>query len=222
MSKYEEKVWVVADEELCTARVPLGAEFTSDREAIKSLWGALDTAMFMERSQVENDPTYKQIIPYVVVSSGKRLLTYRRAGSEGRLTGKISFGVGGHINPCDSLRENNPPMMVVLSAADRELNEELYLEDANGKRASAIPLFRGKTIVKGILYYDSDAVGRVHLGLVIPVDLPWGVAQGLRLSSENKDMAWEDPDDLVKDPSSLETWSQVCLDAIAAGKLLRR
>src|SRR5260370_20106457 len=58
---------------------------------------------FKPRSEVENDPSFQQIIPYVVFRHGDRyLLTHRlRASSEKRLRKQYSLGVGGHINPRD-------------------------------------------------------------------------------------------------------------------------
>jgi len=56
---------------------------------------------FKPRAEVENDPTFQQIIPYVVFRHGARyFLTHRlRASSEKRLRKQYSLGVGGHINP---------------------------------------------------------------------------------------------------------------------------
>src|SRR5256885_7590340 len=58
---------------------------------------------FKPRAEVENDPTFQQIIPYVVFRHGDRyFLTHRlRASSERRLRRQYSLGVGGHNNPRD-------------------------------------------------------------------------------------------------------------------------
>ncbi|GAG48826.1 unnamed protein product, partial [marine sediment metagenome] len=55
---------------------------------------------FMPRSQVEKNPAYKQLIPYVLMSYEGKYLSYvrgKRAG-EARLVGNRSIGIGGHIN----------------------------------------------------------------------------------------------------------------------------
>src|SRR4030043_2218161 len=59
---------------------------------------------FIPRSKAEKDPSYKQLIPYVIMACGGKLLTYvrgKRAG-ETRLVAKRSIGLGGHIKPCDN------------------------------------------------------------------------------------------------------------------------
>ena len=59
---------------------------------------------FMQRSQVENDPAYKQLIPYVIMTCDGKYLSYvrgKRAG-ETRLVSNRSIGIGGHINPIDN------------------------------------------------------------------------------------------------------------------------
>ena len=55
------------------------------------------------RPEMEEDPSYRQIIPYVVLTRGDEVLVLRRLkkGGEKRLHGLLSIGVGGHINPVD-------------------------------------------------------------------------------------------------------------------------
>ena len=63
---------------------------------------------FIPRGEAENDPSFKQIIPYVIMSCEGKYLNYvrgKRAG-EKRLVGNLSIGIGGHINPVD----NNIPL----------------------------------------------------------------------------------------------------------------
>src|SRR5579864_4558629 len=62
-----------------------------------------DHHFFMPRADVEDDPSYQQIIPYVIFRHRDRyLLTHRlRASAERRLRKQYSLGIGGHINPED-------------------------------------------------------------------------------------------------------------------------
>ena len=55
---------------------------------------------FMQRSIAESDPDYKQIIPYVLLAHGGRVLHYVRGKKAGeqRLVAKGSIGIGGHMN----------------------------------------------------------------------------------------------------------------------------
>ena len=56
---------------------------------------------FMPRARAENDPSFKQLIPYVIIHSGNKFLSYVRGKAEGenRLVGNRSIGIGGHVNP---------------------------------------------------------------------------------------------------------------------------
>src|SRR5438067_13383842 len=58
---------------------------------------------FMPRSQAENDPTSKQIIPYVLLVHQGRVLHYVRGKKAGeqRLVSKGSICIGGHMNGGD-------------------------------------------------------------------------------------------------------------------------
>ncbi|MBU0515732.1 MAG: hypothetical protein KJ621_13265, partial [Proteobacteria bacterium] len=58
---------------------------------------------WLPRAEVENDPNFKQIIPYLVLSFGGLVFRYRRGkrGAERRLHAKFSLGLGGHVNPGD-------------------------------------------------------------------------------------------------------------------------
>src|SRR5205807_8666307 len=76
---------------------------------------------FMPRAEVEDDPSYQQIIPYVVFRHRDLyLLTHRlRRSAERRLRKQYSLGVGGHINPGDL--EGGDPIQDGLT---REWEEE--------------------------------------------------------------------------------------------------
>ena len=60
---------------------------------------------FMPRAEAEVDATHKQLIPYVMMASQGKYLSYVRGkqGGEKRLVGNRSIGIGGHINPADDL-----------------------------------------------------------------------------------------------------------------------
>src|ERR1044072_7133831 len=58
------------------------------------------TPTYKSRSTIETDTNFKQLIPYVVVVCGDKILRYRRGatGGENRLHGLFSIGIGGHIS----------------------------------------------------------------------------------------------------------------------------
>ncbi|MGH7902814.1 MAG: NUDIX domain-containing protein [Candidatus Dormibacteraceae bacterium] len=114
-----------------------------------------ERSSFMPRGRVEDDPTFQQIIPYVVFRHGDRYLVTKRlkASSERRLRQLYSLGVGGHINPGDLL--NGDP---VTDGLRREWEEEVSYAGA----------FEATMI--GLINDDSSPVSKVHLAVVFLVD----------------------------------------------------
>lgn len=111
--------------------------------------------VFKPRAEVEDDPSFQQIIPYVVFRHGDRyFLTHRlRASSEKRLRKLYSLGVGGHINRGD-LDSGDP----IQDGLRREWTEEVVYD---GHFDAAL---------LGLLNDESAPVSKVHLGVVFLVD----------------------------------------------------
>ncbi len=111
--------------------------------------------LFMPRPTVEDDPSFQQIIPYVVFHHGDRyFLTHRlRASAERRLRRQYSLGIGGHINPGD-LQSGDP----VQDGMRREWEEEVVYDGRFNAR------------LLGLLNDDSAPVSKVHLGVVFVLD----------------------------------------------------
>ena len=117
---------VAAERVLCVRREDVFPDgvwdgLVSDRlEAVQRV--IRERSFFMPRGEVEEDPEYQQVIPYVVFRhAGRYLLTRRlRASSERRLRHLYSLGVGGHVNPEDVA--NGDP---VLDGMRREWEEEV-------------------------------------------------------------------------------------------------
>jgi len=59
--------------------------------------------LFLPRDQAEQNPAYKQIIPYALIVFENRVLHYVRGKKAGeqRLVAKGSIGIGGHMNEGD-------------------------------------------------------------------------------------------------------------------------
>jgi predicted NUDIX family phosphoesterase len=153
--------------------------------------------LFRRRADVEEDPSLKQIIPYLVIRAGERYMLLQRtqAGREGRLRGLYSIGVGGHIARDDVQSTED----VVWTGLRRELEEEL---DVHGPWAARLV---------GVLNDDENPVGQVHFGLVHVVHVPSGrvtIRETDRLTGRLVAM-----DDLEAAYPQMETWSQLVLDA---------
>lgn len=112
-------------------------------------------AVFIPRDQAETSEDFVQILPYVLLVCGADIFIYSRnkKGGEERLHGKLSVGVGGHIEQQD----HEEPLMAYLYGTMREIQEETGLE---------IPLAALQNTVLGLLHDPSTPVGRVHLGVL--------------------------------------------------------
>lgn len=118
-------------------------------------WGEPPLAwQFRPRAAVEEDEAWLQIIPYVVLRDGQGAVwAYARRGGDGRLLGRRSVGVGGHIEVSDQ----RPTLLdTARVCARRELAEELARPEA----ADLDPQ------PHGWIHERETAIGRVHLGLV--------------------------------------------------------
>lgn len=112
---------------------------------------------YVDREPAETDPSVKQLIPYcVLMRPSGRVFAYRRTkkGGESRLHDKWSVGIGGHIEPVDGEQVS---WDTYYRGMAREVEEEVGLKlHSGGIRDS----------VAGLLYDNSDEVGRVHFGVV--------------------------------------------------------
>jgi predicted NUDIX family phosphoesterase len=159
---------------------------------------------FMNRSQVEQDPSYKQLIPYVIMSHDGKYLSYvrgKRAG-EARLVGNRSIGIGGHINPADDMPLfNNDFYETYLAAVDREVAEEVSVETSHTNHIVAL------------LNDESNEVGSVHLGIV-----HYWVLDEPKINKREQmitQMAFMTPSELLEVKDTLETWSGLCSEHLA-------
>src|SRR5215510_11353294 len=80
---------------------------------------------YRPRSEVETDPSFKQLIPYVVLRSGDQVFHYTRGqkATESRLRALRSIGIGGHIAEGDAVLFGDAYREGML----REVAEEVQL-----------------------------------------------------------------------------------------------
>jgi predicted NUDIX family phosphoesterase len=159
---------------------------------------------FLPRSEAEGDPSWKQIIPYVLIRKGQRLLHYVRGKGSGekRLVAKGSIGIGGHINHRDQSLFAEGGFDFYEEAVQRELHEELRMDG------------RFDTRIVALLNDDSTPVGQVHLGIVHLCELTGeNVSKGEACIT---DLQFLTVPELMERRERMETWSQLCLDFVAA------
>lgn len=158
-------------------------------DGLESFVAAVERAGTYEpRTQMEGDPSFKQVIPYLVLRDGPRYFLMQRttAGGDVRLHNRYSIGVGGHLNPGDG---------GLLGGLQREWNEELV--------AGFVPAFE----LVALLNDDTTPVGSVHLGAVYVADAagrPVGIRETDKLTG-----AFATRTEVEAVADRLETWSQL-------------
>ncbi len=113
-----------------------------------------NNCQFKRRGDVETDPSFQQIIPYIVFNFKDKYFLYKylQKAGEKRLVNTYQLGVGGHINPIDG---NADSKNILEAGMMREWSEEV---DFKGN-------FLSKKLV-GIMNDDTNPVEQVHLALV--------------------------------------------------------
>jgi len=156
--------------------------------------------LFRKRSELEEDPSFKQIIPYAMISNNESFFLFKRTSNqtEKRLHNKFSLGIGGHMNPGNS---NESKEQYLISELKRELFEEIKLLKG---------CFMKEIEFMGFINDDTIPVSRVHLGLLYHI----------RVS--NKDVVvnetdmmtadWIDKPDLAEFYEGMETWTKIAFD----------
>ena len=184
--KPDEKILVVARNSILPENAHQGLQKTNFEICLQTI---NKEKQFLWRSQMEQNPTYKQIIPYLVFTHKNRYFLMQRKGtaSEQRLKNKYSLGIGGHIRQEDMTTES------IFDWAHREFHEEVAY--SGGLEIEPI----------GILNDDSNSVGKVHLGLVL---LLKGNSEKISIKSELKSGKLVDLEECEQLLHSLESWSQ--------------
>ena len=149
---------------------------------------------FHPRYLMEQDPTFKQIIPYMIFRQNNQyfLMERNKKASEQRLKSKLTLGIGGHV------RKEDLSSSDLFDWAKREFHEEVVYNDS----LQVTPL--------GMLNDDSNEVGKVHLGLVLLLE---GNSPEISIKSELASgnlVSWQD---CLQAYDRMETWSQLLLSA---------
>jgi predicted NUDIX family phosphoesterase len=193
---------------LCIQRNRLPASWVEQRSVVPS---SLDHFIeccstggyqFIDRPAAEENPDYKQIIPYIVLQTRDLSMTgiYMRQGSGKRLHDLWSLGIGGHINPVDQKKSTDGFEQILMAGIRRELDEELEHRPCDDTLEFA-----------GVISEDITEVGKVHLGAVFRIltRTPEKFIPGHELFQ----FKWEKTASL--ETLNLELWSTLALELIS-------
>jgi predicted NUDIX family phosphoesterase len=196
--KVDERVLVVPSAEL--DRLGRFQGFSAEAERYITALLVPELMQYRPRSEVEDDPGFKQIIPYVVFQSADTVFCYTRGKSQGeaRLHRLRSLGVGGHVSEEDA--QGGKSLDAYEAAMRRELDEEVDVTSAGLLRRV------------GLINDDSTPVGQVHLGVVHLFELehPLVAAREEGLT----DAGFLPLSNILTIQHEFETWSQICIASI--------
>ncbi len=164
---------------------------------------------FRRRGDMESDPEFKQLIPYMLFThrgAGGRVRVFgyvRGTGmGEARLHHLMSVGVGGHINDTDLRRahDRNDGRDIYREGLLRELREEVVVRSPYTES------------VVGLINDDRNEVGRVHLGIVHRFEL-----EEPCVTPNEPDLiesGFYDAEELLASGRKFETWTEITLRAL--------
>ena len=148
------------------------------------------------RCEAEMEPSFKQIIPYLILNhipSGRTFATLRTGGDD-RLIGQASLGLGGHMDEGESFED----------CLFREVFEEV------GLRPEEIKNLR----LCGYIFSEASEVDSVHVGMVYRADTE---RDDLTCLEDDKlTGAWLTPHELIvlNCEGKLESWSRIVFGAM--------
>ena len=160
---------------------------------------------YRPRSEVEVDPGFKQLIPYVIFrhtdAAGRQTVFQYTRGTgqgEGRLHRKHSVGIGGHISAIDAnSHANGSPYEEGMR---RELEEEVAIDTPYTARCV------------GLINDDQTEVGSVHLGVVYLFDVECPAVRPNE--TEIIQSGFRPVEEILADMTGFETWSEICMRAL--------
>lgn len=163
---------------------------------------------FGPRESLEHDPTFRQIIPYFLLTYQDKYVLYERTkkGGEERLHNKRSLGIGGHVNTQDiqytELTQSIDLKRTLGQCISREFNEEVQANLMEHQNITYLGVIIGRKL-------DVD---KVHIGIIAV----------LRLSSDQISPKSHDIsqcqlctfEELITQDEYLESWSHTLLTTL--------
>jgi predicted NUDIX family phosphoesterase len=168
------------------------------REVLKRI---VQQGLFRKRAELEEDPSFKQIIPYGVITCGDWFYLFKRSSGqrEKRLHNLFTLGAGGHMNPVVS---EEPDEQYLIDELKRELSEEVRL--LNGCRIEDIEFI-------GFINDDTIPVGRFHTGLLYNIRV--SNKEVFINETEKMTAEWVEKSNLAEFYQGMETWSRIVFDS---------
>lgn len=154
---------------------------------------------YLPDGEIENNPHWKQIIPYVLFQYKDKFFLYRRLKGEQRLVGKLSLGIGGHVE----LNGQSTETFDVKPAMIKEFFREVRYN----------PVRVMEPIFKGLINEENHPVSKSHIGLVFHVE---GESDKVDIlpDKDNEKIGFFTLPELQPKCGEMEPWSQILLEKV--------
>lgn len=178
----------------------------------------LEDTFFMDRDKAEEDPNFKQVIPYILIRDQRgHYFRYQRTKKVGeqRLAKNYSVGIGGHLNQSDlgfPCHEKSDWFGGIYNIGrNREIKEEIEFLNNNWYNAQ-IPSDEWYNVTRiGFLNDDSNPVGSVHFAVLEMLTL----IPGISIELEDDALTDGKMDNLGNiSKLNLENWSRIVVDRL--------
>ncbi|PCF43152.1 NUDIX domain-containing protein [Staphylococcus delphini] len=202
MSKFDEQITVVPRRLLFEEEaLAFNGFLDQSEENGQKIYDKLSQYEVKRRGDMEEDPSFKQLISYCLIENEHdELLVYERlsGGGEARLHGNASIGVGGHMNDVPEAHDIDE---VIKTNASRELEEEIGVKINDQTPLEFI----------GFINDDHNEVGQVHIGVVFKVKVQ---QQDVEVrETDTLKIQWQ-PLSQINDTSAFESWSALILEQL--------
>ncbi|NGU45522.1 NUDIX domain-containing protein [Staphylococcus aureus] len=199
MSKFDEQIIVVPREIIFNnEKNTFNGFLNKNKPEGQNIFDALSQYEVKRRGDMEEDPSYKQLISYCLLENEHgEILVYERlsGGGEARLHGQSSIGVGGHMNDAPGAESINEVLRV---NAQRELEEEVGLSEQDSQNMEYI----------GFINDDNNEVGKVHIGVVFKITVSTNDVEAKE--TDTLRIKWVEKGN-IESYDDFETWSALIL-----------
>ncbi|HBI0706361.1 TPA: NUDIX domain-containing protein [Staphylococcus aureus] len=199
MSKFDEQIIVVPREIIFNnEKNTFNGFLNKNKPEGQNIFDALSQYEVKRRGDMEEDPSYKQLISYCLLENEHgEILVYERlsGGGEARLHGQSSIGVGGHMNDVSGAESINEVLRV---NAQRELEEEVGLSEQDSQNMEYI----------GFINDDNNEVGKVHIGVVFKITVSTNDVEAKE--TDTLRIKWVEKGN-IESYDDFETWSALIL-----------
>ena len=205
-----------------------------------------ESYVWMRRAEAEANELYWQVLPYVAIANQRgEILTYSRDPAAAEAAGEelgepglynnSSIGFGGHVELMDAVVDGRESDIrsVIRQNIGRELSEELNPHDLAAAIMNVLAvqfqepqdvvaknacnnLVRNRVQFVGIIIDDSNAVGRVHLGLLHVLQLDG--TRSIQTAEAGLPLFGFLSLDEIQAQANLENWSQMAAKVFSTSR----